>query len=248
MSRNGLSWCRSYIFHWSAESASSAVPLTKARKMWLDTREGRSLLAQILWRPPISSIGLLENLDILDWRGHFDWFFEQTHTHTLWAPELDQLCVDMFSSTFPRVWVLFQGQVCGIWLLALSFQRTSLRNRLEKIHSNTDTIYGCVRSSENLNPMWAWHYVSTKARRGPDTFVPHNWIRLFLKKLQLKNKRFHWWNKPILKPETTMITFQTQGTLSRVKLRMGILGEPDRRQWHRHYGCEEAIPDPGGHS
>lgn len=33
---------RSYIFHWSAESASSAVPLTKARKMWLDTREGRN--------------------------------------------------------------------------------------------------------------------------------------------------------------------------------------------------------------
>ena len=190
----------------------------------------------------------LKNLDILDWRGHFDWFFEQTHTHTLWAPELDQLCVDMFSSTFPRVWVLFQGQVCGIWLLALSFQRTSLRNRFENIHSNTDTIYGCVRSSENLNPMWVWHYVSTKARRGPDTFVPHNWILLFLKKLQLKNKRFHWWNKPILQPETTMITFQTQGTLSRVKLRTGILWEPDRRQLHRHYGCEEAIPDPGGHS
>ena len=33
---------RSYIFHWSAESTSSAVPLMKARKLWMDTREGRN--------------------------------------------------------------------------------------------------------------------------------------------------------------------------------------------------------------
>ena len=36
---------RSYIFHWSAESHSSVVPLMKARKMWLETRENRSLVA-----------------------------------------------------------------------------------------------------------------------------------------------------------------------------------------------------------
>ena len=65
--------------------------------MWLDTREGRSLLAQISWRPPISSIGLLEKLGYLGLKGSFRLVLRaDTHTHTLGAGIGPTLCGHVF--------------------------------------------------------------------------------------------------------------------------------------------------------